>query len=67
LCPFIENLLGFKFFPGDVYYISEVPSLLIWSDVYAVSGLAFVLTLLATLYPARKASRVQPAEALRYE
>jgi lipoprotein-releasing system permease protein len=67
IVPFIENLLGFKFFPGDVYYISEVPSLLIWSDVYAVSGLAFVLTLLATLYPARKASKVQPAEALRYE
>lgn len=67
IIPFIENLFGFQFFPADVYYISEVPSKLEWSDVWAVSGLAFVLTLLATLYPAWRASRIQPAEALRYE
>ncbi|WP_178861552.1 lipoprotein-releasing ABC transporter permease subunit [Thiomicrorhabdus cannonii] len=67
IVPFIENLLGFKFFPADVYYISQVPSKLEWSDVWAVSGVAFLLTLLATLYPARKASKVHPAEALRYE
>ncbi|QKI89255.1 lipoprotein-releasing ABC transporter permease subunit [Thiomicrorhabdus xiamenensis] len=67
IVPFIENLLGFKFFPPDVYYISQVPSKIIWSDVYSVSGIAFILTLLATLYPARKAAKVQPAEALRYE
>lgn len=67
IIPFIEQLFGFQFFPADVYYISEVPSKLEWSDVWAVSGLAFVLTLLATLYPAWRASRIQPAEALRYE
>ncbi len=67
IIPFIEQLFGFQFFPADVYYISEIPSKLVWSDVWAVSGLAFVLTLLATLYPAWRASRVQPAEALRYE
>ena len=67
IVPFIENLFGFKFFPPDVYYISEVPSHLEWSDVWSVTILAFVLTLLATLYPAWRASRVQPAEALRYE
>ena len=67
IIPFIERLFGFQFFPADVYYISEVPSKLEWSDVWAVSGLAFVLTLLATLYPAWRASRIQPAEALRYE
>ncbi|WFE68295.1 lipoprotein-releasing ABC transporter permease subunit [Thiomicrospira sp. R3] len=67
IIPFIEQLFGFQFFPADVYYISEVPSKLDWSDVWAVSGLAFVLTLLATLYPAWRASRIQPAEALRYE
>jgi lipoprotein-releasing system permease protein len=67
IIPFIEQLFGFQFFPADVYYISEVPSKLDWDDVWAVSGLAFVLTLLATLYPAWRASRIQPAEALRYE
>ncbi len=67
IIPFIENLLGFQFFPADVYYISSVPSKLVWEDVWYVTGLAFVLTLLATLYPAWKASKVQPAEALRYE
>jgi len=67
IIPFIENLLGFKFFPADVYYISSIPSKLVWNDVWYVTSLAFVLTLLATLYPAWKASKVQPAEALRYE
>lgn len=67
IIPFIEGLFGFQFFPADVYYISEVPSKLEWADVWAVSILAFILTLLATLYPAWRASRVQPAEALRYE
>lgn len=67
IVPFIEQLLGFKFFPPDIYYISSVPSKLVWSDVWYITGLAFLLTLLATLYPARKASKVNPAEALRYE
>lgn len=67
IVPFIENLLGIQFFPPDVYYISQVPSKIDWNDVYAVSGIAFILSLLATLYPARKAAKVQPAEALRYE
>jgi len=67
IVPFIEQLLGFQFFPPDVYYISSVPSKLIWSDVWYITSIAFVLTLLATLYPARKASKVNPAEALRYE
>jgi lipoprotein-releasing system permease protein len=67
IVPFIENLFGFEFFPADVYYISQVPSKLLWSDVWSVSILAFGLTLVATLYPAWRASRIQPAEALRYE
>lgn len=65
--PFIEELLGFQFFPPDIYYISTVPSQVVWSDVWYITGLAFLLTLLATLYPARRASKVHPAEALRYE
>jgi len=67
IVPFIEQALGFKFFPPDVYYISTVPSKLVWSDVWYIGGLAFVLTLLATIYPARKAAKINPAEALRYE
>lgn len=67
IVPFIENLFGFKFFPPDIYYISEIPSDLHWQDVWTVALIAFVMTLLATLYPARRASKTQPAEALRYE
>ncbi|QAB15331.1 lipoprotein-releasing ABC transporter permease subunit [Hydrogenovibrio thermophilus] len=67
IVPFIENLFGFKFFPADIYYISKIPSDLHWEDVWVVSGLAFILTLLATIYPARRAAKTQPAEALRYE
>lgn len=65
--PFIENLFDIKFMSPDVYLISNVPSELIWSDVVAIAGVAFGLAVLATLYPAWRASRTQPAEALRYE
>uniref|UniRef100_UPI002583FBFD FtsX-like permease family protein n=1 Tax=Alcanivorax sp. TaxID=1872427 RepID=UPI002583FBFD len=65
--PFIEHLLGIRFFPPDIYYISEVPSRLEGGDVEAVAILAFLLTLAATLYPSWRAARIQPAEALRYE
>lgn len=65
--PFIENLLGIKFLSPEVYLISDVPSQLIWSDVIAIASVAFSLAILATLYPAWRASRTQPAEALRYE
>ena len=67
IVPVIESLLGIQFFPADVYYINKVPSKVEWADVWYVTSIAFGLTLLATLYPARKASKVQPAEALRYE
>jgi lipoprotein-releasing system permease protein len=65
--PFIENLLGIKFLSPEVYLISDVPSQLIWSDVVSIATVAFGLAILATLYPAWRASRTQPAEALRYE
>ncbi|MDD3609811.1 MAG: lipoprotein-releasing ABC transporter permease subunit [Halothiobacillaceae bacterium] len=67
LVPALEELLGRKFLPPDVYYISELPSQMKWSDVARIAGLSFVLSVLATLYPAWRASRTQPAEALRYE
>jgi lipoprotein-releasing system permease protein len=67
IIPAIESLFEVQFMAADVYYISDVPSKLVWVDVYFIAGIAFVLSLLATLYPAWQASRVNPAEVLRYE
>jgi len=65
--PFIENLLGIKFLAKDVYYISDLPSQLQLPDVIVTAVVAFVLSLLATVYPSWRAAKVNPAEALRYE
>ncbi|MDG1388288.1 MAG: lipoprotein-releasing ABC transporter permease subunit [Halioglobus sp.] len=64
---FLEDLLGVKLFDPSVYFISELPSVLLWSDVIAVVAASLVLSLFATLYPAWRAARVAPAEVLRYE
>ena len=63
----IESVFKTEFMPAELYLISGFPSELIGSDVIKVAATAFILSLLATLYPAWKASKVQPAEALRYE
>jgi lipoprotein-releasing system permease protein len=63
----IERLFHTAFISPDVYFISELPSDLHWSDVMLVSGCSLLLGLLSALYPAWRASKVQPAEALRYE
>ncbi len=65
--PFIENLLGFKFLAKDIYYISELPSDVQLGDVTVIGIVSLVLSFLATLYPSWRASRTNPAEALRYE
>ena len=65
--PFIERLAGMDLFPADVYYINELPSKLDWSEVGLIAGMSFLISLVATLYPSWRASRTQPAEALRYE
>ncbi len=65
--PFIEHLFGVQFLTKDVYTISELPSDLRYHEVMMVSGISFVISLLATLYPSYRASKTQPAEALRYE
>ena len=67
IVPFLENLLGFQIMPGDVYYVTRIPSELEWADVTIIAIAAFVLTSIATLYPARRAALVNPAVALRYE
>lgn len=65
--PALERTLGLQFLAKDVYYISDLPSDLQWRDVGIISVVSFVLTVLATLYPSWRASKTQPAEALRYE
>ena len=65
--PFIERLLGTQFMSKEVYYISNLPSELQWDDVMTITGVSFVLSLVATIYPSWRAARVKPAEALRYE
>ncbi len=67
IVPFLEQTLGFQIMPGDVYYVTRIPSELEAADVITISVAAFVLTSLATLYPARRAALVNPAVALRYE
>jgi len=64
---FLEQLFHVSFLSADVYLISELPSDLHWDDVALIAGASLVLALLSTIYPAWRASRVQPAEALRYE
>ncbi|GAB4167976.1 MAG: lipoprotein-releasing ABC transporter permease subunit [Wenzhouxiangellaceae bacterium] len=63
----LERLLGTRFLSADVYYISELPSELHWGDVGLFAALALALSLLSTLYPAWRAGRTRPAEALRHE
>ena len=65
--PFIEQSLGVQFLAKDVYYITELPSDLRYSEVALIAAMSFLISLLATLYPSYRASKTQPAEALRYE
>ncbi len=65
--PAIESVLGFKFLAKDVYYISDLPSDVQLRDVATIGLVSLALSFLATLYPSWRASKVNPAEALRYE
>lgn len=67
IVPFIEGLLGVSFLPGSIYLISKMPSDPQSADIVPIAVLSLLLSLAATLYPSWRASRVQPAEALRYE
>jgi lipoprotein-releasing system permease protein len=67
IAPAIGHFFGFQIMPGDVYYVTSIPSVLRARDVTVIAVAAFLLTSLATLYPARRAARVNPASALRYE
>jgi lipoprotein-releasing system permease protein len=67
IVPTIEAIFHVRFLPREVYFISELPSDVRLGDVLTVGLMAFGLSVLATLYPSRRAAKVQPAEALRYE
>ncbi|WP_168014267.1 lipoprotein-releasing ABC transporter permease subunit [Halomonas salinarum] len=67
LIAWFESATGIHFLDANVYFISYLPSRLNWSDVGVITTAAFVLTFLSTLYPAWRASRIQPADVLRYE
>jgi lipoprotein-releasing system permease protein len=67
LVAWVEQVLGIQFLSSEVYFISYLPSRLDWNDVGVIGGSALLISFFATLYPAWKASRTQPAEALRYE
>ena len=63
----IEALFGFQVLPKGIYFIDRLPSDLRMPDVVQIGVSALILSLLATIYPSWKASRLEPAEALRYE
>jgi lipoprotein-releasing system permease protein len=63
----VERLFGFQVLPKGIYVISHLPSDLRWPDVGLIAAVSCALALLATLYPSWRASRVRPAQALRYE
>lgn len=67
LVPAIEKLFSIQFLAAEVYYISDLPSDMRIADVIQISSVALTISFIATLYPAWRASRTQPAEALRYE
>ena len=67
IAPFLERVLGFRFFDADVFYITALPSQLQSADVLWIGATALLLTLAATVYPSLRAAATPPADALRYE
>jgi len=67
IVPFIEHLFGVHFLPQQIYFISELPSNPELSDIMIIAATSLILSLLATLYPSWRASRLQPAQVLRHD
>ncbi|MEM7680244.1 MAG: lipoprotein-releasing ABC transporter permease subunit, partial [Pseudomonadota bacterium] len=64
---YLEGLTGTELFADEIYFLSQLPAVIDWNEVAVVIGMAFALSILATLYPAWRAARLDPVEALRYE
>ncbi len=64
---FVEEIFGFKILPGDVYYLTELPSQVNYGDVLIIVAGTMLICFLSTIYPSLRASRLDPSEALRYE
>jgi lipoprotein-releasing system permease protein len=67
IVPALEKLLGLTFLAPEIYFIAQLPSRVLLSDVVMIASVSFALSFLATIYPSLRAARLQPAEALRYE
>jgi lipoprotein-releasing system permease protein len=67
IVPALQQTFGFQIMDPNVFYITDLPSNLEWTNVVTISAIALVLTGIATIYPAIRAARTAPAEALRYE
>lgn len=67
LSEFLKTTFGFEVFPRDVYIFDRIPAEVRMEDIMVVAGLAFVLAVIAALYPAHRAASLKPVEALRYE
>lgn len=63
----LEGLTGTELFAEEIYFLSQLPAVIDWSEVAAVIAMALFLSILATVYPAWRAARLDPVEALRYE
>ena len=64
---FLQSLTGTDLFSAEIYYLTKLPAKIDWSEVGGVTAMSLVLSFLATLYPAWRAARLSPVEALRYE
>ena len=67
IVPLLERLFRTNFLPGNIYIISHMPSDPQWDDIAPIALMSLLLAFIATLYPSWRASRINPAEALRYE
>ena len=64
---FLEGLSGRELFSAEIYFLSKLPAKIDWTEVGVVAGVSLLLSFLATIYPAYRAAKFDPVEALRYE